>query len=751
MPADKQTASVRTHRRICPFCEQNCAALVTVDHATRAVLDVRGDKSDPLSKGYVCPKVQAIKDLHHDPDLLTGPVIKRNGKFEPASWDEALDFAAERIVAIQGEYGRDALGFFFGTTIAHVPGLALYTGPLLSVLQTRQIYSTSSVDCHPHFLAAVSMFGGLASIPVPDIDHSDYMVLIGANPLQSNGSFMTAPNVSARLRAIRARGGKVVVIDPRRTETAKASSWHLPIEPGGDAALLLAVVRTLFAEDLVNLRHLDGRVRNLDALRRLAQAFDPETVSPAIGIPASDLRTLAQELAAAERACIYGRIGSCMQQFGSVTNWLMTAVNLLTGNLDRKGGAMFPGGVFQPIIMSDTCADGQLPYDRYRSRVSGFPELAGQFPATMMIEEMSVPGDGQIKALVTMGANPALSNANGGGRLTKALEGLEFMMAFDIFINETTRHADVILPSAPHLSHSDFMIFFTFLTVRDYIKYAPAVFEKQPGELHDAEIFCRLIARLTGSSEQAADDAAFRMLFEQLQSQGNEVLRNMNLEEVLAHIGQEAGEERMFDLLLRSGPYGDHFGKHADGLTLKKLKALGEGIDFGPMRPRLDDVLHFPDKRVDLAPAAIAGDVSRVADWIHAEREQGLHLVGRRQIRTCNTWMHNFPSLVKETELCVLLIHPEDAAERGIEDGGRVRVRSRTGEVNVPVRLSTEMRRGVVSLPHGWGHADEKVPGMPQAKARPGVNYNHLADETLLDRPSGTVNLNHIPVEVSAA
>lgn len=742
--------TVRTHRRICPFCEQNCATLVKVDHATREVLDVRGDKDDPLSKGYICPKAYAVKDLHSDPDLLTGPVIKRNGKFEPASWEEALDFAAERIKAIQAKYGNNGLGFFFGTTIAHVPGLALYTGPLLNVLQTQQIYSTSSIDCHPHFLAAASMFGGLASLPVPDIDRSDYFVLIGANPLQSNGSFMTAPDVGGRLRDIQKRGGKVVVIDPRRTETAKLSDWYLPIEPGGDAALLLAVTRTLFEEGLVNLRHLEKRAHNLDELRASAEPFTPERVSAVTGIDADDIRKLAREIAAAKSACLYGRIGSCMQKFGSVTNWLINAVNALTGNLDREGGAMFPGGTFQPVIMSETYSDGTIPYDRYRSRVSGFPELAGQFPAALMVEEMMEPGDGQIKALVTMGANPVLSSPNGGGRLSKALDELEFVMSFDVFINETTRHADVILPSPSHLSHSDFMIFFTFLTVRDYIKYAPAIFEKDPGQRHDSEIFCELIARLTGVTPQEADEGALRMLYDQLRAQDNAVLGALTFDQVIQHVGSEPGEERMFDMLLRSGPYGDHFGDRPEGLTLAKLKEHGQGMDFGPMKPRIEDVLHLPDKRIDFAPAAIAGDVKRVGQWVDRGQESGLHLIGRRQVRSCNTWMHNFPSLAKGPELCVLLMHPEDAQERNIADGGRVTIRSRTGEVNVPVKISDEMRRGVVSLPHGWGHDDEEVPGMPRAKARPGVNYNLLADETLLDVPSGIVNLNHIPVEVIA-
>lgn len=742
--------NVKVHRRICPFCEQNCATLVKVDHDTDEVIEVRGDKDDPLSKGYICPKAFAVKDMHNDPDLLTGPVIKKNGKFEPVSWEEAFDFAAAGIKKIQDKYGRNAFGFFFGTTIAHVPGLALYTGPLLNVLQTQQIYSTSSIDCHPHFLAAATMFGGLASLPVPDIDNSDYFVLIGANPMQSNGSFMTAPNVPGRLKDIRKRGGKVVVIDPRRTETADMADWHLSVAPGGDAALLLAVVNTLFAEDLVDLGHLADRARGLDQVRELATGFTPEKVSARTGIAPDDIRTLARELAAAKSACIYGRIGSCMQQFGSVTNWLITTVNALTGNLDSVGGAMFPGGTFQPVIMSETVKDGQIPYDRYRSRVSNFPELAGQFPSALMIEEMTVPGEGQIKAMATMGSNPALSSPNGGGRLTEALENLEFMLSFDIYINETTQHADVILPSPPHLHHSDFMIFFTFLTVRDYIKYAPAIFETPEDRLHDSEIFCELISRLTGVTPQEADDSALRMLYDQLCDQGNEILSSMSFDQVVQYIGSEPGEERMFDMLLRSGPYGDHFGARPDGLTLEKLKANDGGMDFGPMKPRIEEVLHFPGKTIDFAPAAIVSDVDRVAEWVAEEESTSLHLVGRRQIRTCNTWMHNFKSLAKGPELCVLLMHPDDAEKRAIAEGDRVTVRSRTGEVSVPVKITDEMRRGVVSLPHGWGHDDERVPGMERAKARPGANYNHLADETLLDAPSGIVNLNHIPVEVLA-
>ncbi len=740
--------TVQTHRRICPFCEQNCATLVKVDHSTGQVLQVRGDKDDPLSQGFVCPKSVAVKDLHHDPDRLRGPMVKRNGKFEPIGWDEAYDLAAEKLREVQGRHGSDAVGFYAGTSIGHVQGIALYTPTLLTALQTTQIFSSSSVDCHPHFLVAAAMFGALSSLPVPDIDNCDYLVVIGANPYQSNGSFLTAPNVPGRLRAIQERGGKVVVIDPRRTETAKAADWHLPIEPSADAALLLAIVRTLFEEGQIKLRHIELYARNVERLKHLAKPFTPERVALATGIDATDIRRLAREISEADRACVYGRLGSSMQSFGSVTNWLINAINALTGNLDRVGGAMFANAVFDPVILSQRYADGSIPYGRYQSRVSQFPELAGQFPAGLMIEEMETPGEGQIKALISMGANPVISNANGGGRLSKALEELEFMLSFDIYINETTRHADLILPSPSQLSHSDFMLFYAMFAVHGYTKYAAPIFDLQPNERHDSEAICEIVARLSGITRQQADENTLRMVFDQLRAEGQPVLSKMSFEQLLQHLGSEEGEDRIFDMLLRAGQYGDNFGERPEGLTLAKLKEHGEAMDFGPLQPRIADMIHLPDGKIDFAPELLVADLARLEEWLDEDRSNQLRLVGRRQVRSCNTWMHNFPSLAKGPELCVLLINPHDANERGITDGMKVTLRSSQGQVRVPVRLSDEMRRGVISLPHGWGHDDPEVPGQPYAKSRPGANYNLLADEKLIDVPSGNINLNYIPVDI---
>lgn len=745
-----QTTDIRVHQRFCPFCEQNCATEVTANHATGEILTVKGDRKDPLSKGYICVKAYAMKGLHHDPDVLTAPMIKRNGVFEAASWEEAIRVAADGIRRIQSKHGRDALGFFFGSGIAHVPGLTLYTPSLLATLGTPQLYSTSSVDCHPHFLIATAMFGGLASMPVADIDRSDYFVLVGANPMQSNGSFMTAPGVPKRLKAIQARGGKVVVIDPRRTETAAMADWHLSIQPGGDAAMLLAVVHTLFEEGLVELRHIAHYARGVDTLRTLAARFTPDSVATTCGIAAADIRRLARELAAAPRACVYGRIGSTMQQFGSLTSWLIVAVNALTGNLDREGGAMFPQGVFEAVLMSERCVDGVLPQGRYHSRVSGYPELGGQLPVSALIEEMETPGAGQLRGLVTMCGNPALSLPNGGGRLSKAMSELEFMVSFDIYINETTRHADVILPSPGHLYHSDFMVFFTFLTVRDYLRWCAPVFEPPAGTWQDSDILTALVAELEGIPREAAEERALRMLYEQLRAQGNPVVLRHDFEHVRALLGDQGGQDRMFDLLVRSGPYGDHFGERPEWLTLDVLKSRPHGVDFGPMRPRIAEVIHHTDGKIDFAPALITADVERLERWMQSSAPAGLHLLGRRQVRSYNTWMHNFPALGKGAELCVLIMHPEDARARGIADGQRVRITSRTGQVEVRVELSDDVRQGIVSLPHGWGHDEDGVPGQLQSKRRPGVNYNHLADELLIDVPSGNTNLNHIPVEVEA-
>lgn len=746
--ADK--TDVEVHHRLCPFCDQHCGTEVTIDRSSGEVLDVRGDKEDPLSKGFVCPKVYALKDYHRDPERLTEPLIKRNGRFEAVSWDEALDFAAERIKDVQRQHGKDAIAFYFGTGLAHVPALCLYSTLLATALGTQQVYSSSSVDTHAHFMTAVAMFGGVGSMPVPDIDHTDYLVVIGANPTQSNGSLIIAPGMPGRLRAIRERGGKLVVIDPRHTETAKLADWHLSIRPGADAALLFAMVKILFDEDLVDLGHIGDFASGVDQLRELAQPFTAEVASRASGVTAADIYKLTREFAAAPRACIYGRIGSSMQLFGSLTNWLIVAVNALTGNLDSSGGSMFPSGPIDPIFFSDRCQDGVLPHARWHSRVTGLPELAGQLPCSALLSELETPGEGQIRAVITMAGNPILATANGGGRLTRAFEGLDFMLSFDIYINEASRHADVILPSERTLTRSDFTLFYTFFMVRDYIRYNEPIFAPDSNSRTDGEIISGLVGRLVGETEAEADERALRMLHQQLIDQGNAVAARFSFDQVLQHLGTAGGQDRMYDLLVRTGAHGDQFGDNPGGLTLETLKTRPHGVDFGPMQPRIKDVVHLSDGKIDFAPEAFVADIPRLERWMAESEPDGLVLVGRRQVRSFQ-WMHKFPALNKGPIMCTLLMHPADAGKRGLSDGQLVKVKSKSGELVVEMEYSEEMRQGVVSLPHGWGHDDPEVPGREVARSRPGVNYNLLADETVMDVPSCNTNLNAIPVEVSLA
>jgi len=743
-------SDIRTHYRICPFCEQNCGVVVQTDHTARKILSVRGDKEDPFSRGYICPKAYAMKELHDDPDVLKQPMIRRNGQFEPVSWTEALDYTAARLNAIKEKYGANSIALFFGNPIAHVPGPLFYLPALLGAIGTNQIYSAASVDHNPQLLTMLAMYGSCGSFPVPDIDRIEYFVLIGTNPMISNGSCMTAPGVPRRLEAIQARGGKIVCIDPRRSETAQMADWYLPIKPEGDAWLMLALVHTLFDENLADCDGMEIRLKGLDALRRVVADYPPESVEARTGLAAADIRKLAREFAASRAACMHGRVGTTLQSFGSLTNWLMQCFNILTGNLDRVGGLMFPGGVFGPVALGEGYHDGVVPFGRWRSRVSGAPELAAQIPMAVFVEEIETPGDGQMKALITCSGNPSLSCQNDGGKMDRALGKLDFMMSFDIYINETTRHADVILPAPDLMSHSDYPFYYVPMMVRDFIKYAPRAFDPLPGEMVETDVFCELAARLRNTTPEACEIEAVRMMYDRLKMEDTPGLRNLSFEQVLQQLGDEPGADRMFDLLLRSGPYGDHFGARPEGLTIEKLaRDHPHGVEFGAMKPgRIHDKIFWPDKKIDMAPEMIVTDMAR----LRAEALDGadvLRLVGRRHMRSNNSWMHNLNVLVKGPERCTLLIHPEDAERRGIADGSEVEVASKSGTLCVKAELTDEIRPGVVSLPHGWGHHQPDTKTQISAK-RPGVNANFLAETARIDGPSFNAAFNGVRVTVRA-
>jgi anaerobic selenocysteine-containing dehydrogenase len=741
-----------TAYRTCPLCEATCGLELTLDG--ERVAAIRGDADDVFSHGFVCPKGAALKQLHEDPDAVTTPLVRNGDGFRAASWDEAFALIDERLSPILAA-DRNAVALYFGNPTIHNLSGALY-GPVLGrALSTRNVFTASSVDQLPKQLACALMFGTGTTVPVPDVDRTGHLLMLGANPLASNGSLMTAPDMRGRLRALRARGGKLVVVDPRRTRTAELADEHHFIRPGTDAQLLFALVHVLFAEGLAQPGdRLATLTLGLDQVRALAEPFTPEAVSGVCGIAADDIRRMARELAAAPRVAVYGRIGTCTQEFGTLASWLVDVLNLLTGNLDREGGAMFPLGAAGHSNAAGEPRRGRGPrYGRFASRVRGLPEVFGELPVACLAEEIDTPGDGQVRALITLAGNPGLSTPN-SGRLAAALDSLEFMVSVDVYVNETTRHADVILPAPSPLRRGHYDVALYQFAVRNVAHYSPPALPAEP-DLPDEWV---TLLRLTGvaaglgpaADVAALDDMVARTVIDrELKTPGSPVA-GRDAAELLEALVPRVGPERLLDLMLRTGPYGDGFGSRADGpgLSLAALEAAPHGIDLGPLQPRLPDALRTPSGMIELTPAPIVSDVDRLQATLTRGAAGGPVLIGRRQLRSNNSWMHNLPMLVRERSECTLHVHPDDAARYGLIDGGAAELRTRTGAVTAEVEVTDAVMPGVVSLPHGWGHGASGA-RLSVAAAHAGTNSNLLADEELIDAVSGNAVLNGIPVALA--
>ena len=745
------TADLRTHLRSCPFCEAACGTVVTADHATRAVVDVRGDPADPFSRGFICPKAYALTELHADPDRLRKPLRRRGRDFEEIGWDAAMDMAAERIADIQKRYGQHAIAYYFGNPTGHKGPLLLYGRLLMQTLGSMQVYSPGTLDQIPKFVSAAYMFGGPMIQPLADLDRVEHLIIIGNNPVVSQGSMLVAPGIRRRIEAVRARGGKVIVIDPRRTETAAIADSYVPIRPGTDVFLLMAMIHIISRDGLVRLRSADGLVKNLDTLLAIAADFAPQRVSDACGIPVETIETLAREFASAPAGAIYGRTGTCTQRFGTATSWLIDALNTITGNLDRAGGNLFSGGgIPMGVLFEDDCKGGVFPVGRWRSRVSGLPEAIGMLPTAALADEMLVPGEGQVRGFITQAGNPMLSNPN-AAKLTRAFEGLEFMMSFDIYVNETTRHADLIIPGPSYAEHSDFAAVTAYETIRKFIKWGAPVFDPEPGTPHDWEIFAGIVARLRGISAAEVEEEYMSSILSLALAEGRPEGRDVSFDEARALLGDVPGPDRLFDILIRGGPEGDAFGRVPDGLTLARVAEHPHGLDLGPLNEgMLPRILRTPDRLIDLAPPQITAEMPRIDEALNEAAVPGsLLMIGRRHVRSKNAWMHNVHLLVKGKDRCTALIHPLDAAERGIADGMPVRVSTAIGSIELPAQLSDEMLPGVVSVPHGWGHRDRRTK-QNVANAHPGANANSIIDQSVLDVPSATTVLNGVPVTIEA-
>lgn len=737
-----------THYRICPFCEATCGLELEV--AGDRVTAVRGDAADVFSGGFICPKGPAIAELHADPDRLRQPLVKRDGRHVAVSWDEAFAEIERRLLPIVAEHGRESVGVYLGNPSVHNWSLALYGRVFLRALQTPNIFSASTVDQIPKQLASGLMFGSYASVAVPDIERTDYLLMLGANPFESNGSLWTVPDFPGRLRRMQQRGGTCVVVDPRRTRTAAAADRHLFIRPGTDALLLAAIAQTLLAEDLVALRALDGHVIGVEQLAAALAAFTPEAVTATCGVDAGEIRRLAREIAAAPSAAVYGRIGTCTQEFGTLASWLVDVVNVLTGNLDRPGGVMFPLAAAFAQYGGNGVGRG-VQTGRRRSRVRGAPEVMGELPCSCLAEEIETPGKGRIRALFTIAGNPVLSTPN-GSRLDAALRQLDFMVSLDIYLNETSRHADVVLPGLSTLENSHYDTAFPAFGYRNALRYSPPVLAPPTDRPNEWQTLLRLTAIVSpdarGASVADLDDFVLATNLQRYLRPPSKAA-GRDEAEIRAALAGRVGPERLLDLALRAGPYGDGFGADPDGVSLDALLARPHGIDLGEMKPRIPEALHTPSGKIELAPQQLLDDLPRLRAAV-GRGDGGMVLVGRRNLRTNNSWMHNLPRLNRGRQLCTLQIHSDDAARLALRDGATALVSSRAGTVEVPVEVTDDIMPGVVSMPHGFGH-DREGAILSVARERPGANSNILADETALDPLSGNAVLNGIPVTVRAA
>jgi anaerobic selenocysteine-containing dehydrogenase len=719
---------------------------------------IRGDADDVFSKGFVCPKGASLRELHEDPDRLRSPMRRRDdGTFEPVSWDEAFAEIAERFAAVDAAHGRQAFAAYIGNPAAHSIAGLLYGRVLFKALGTRNIFSASTVDQQPKQAASALMFGTGLSVAVPDVDRTAHFLILGADPMVSNGSLMTAPDMRGKLRAIRARGGKVVVVDPRRSRTAGEADEHHFIRPGSDPLLLFALVNVLFEEDLAAPEpRIAEHVTGLDEVRELAEPFTPEAVEDATGIAAAEIRRMARELAAAPSAAVYGRIGTTTQPFGAIASWLVDVLNLLTGNLDREGGAMFTKPAFGSGNTAGEPGRGRgTTAHRWSSRVSGLGEFFGELPVVCMREEIETPGEGQVRALITVAGNPVLSTP-GGDKLAGALDTLELMVSVDPYINETTRHAHVILPPPSVLERSHYDAALYSFAVRNVANFSPPVFERDPEALDEWQILLRLTGIVSGAGPDADVAALDTFVAGELCKRAVRTpaspVAGRDPDELLAATAPRTGPERLLDIQLRTGPYGDGFGTHEDGLTLAKLEEAPHGVDLGPLEPRIPELLRTASGRIELAPEPVIADVPRLrAAMADTPPQNGdIVLIGRRQLRSNNSWMHNLPKLVSGPEGCTVLVSPADAERLGIVDGEPAIVSSVNGEITLTASVTDTMMPGVVSIPHGWGH-DLEGARLSVAREHAGANVNLLGDAGRYEPLTGTAVLNGIPVELAPA
>ena len=744
-----------THFRTCPLCEATCGLEITVD-ADDQIVRIRGDQDDVFSKGFICPKGSTLKQLHEDPDRLRRPLVKRNGVHVEVSWDEAWQVVRDGLASVIDAHGRSALAVYMGNPGAHNLASMTFNRAVNLALGSFNRFSASTVDQMPKHVAGGFMFGTGITIPVPDIDHTDYLLMFGANPHASNGSLCTAPDFPGRMRAIQERGGKIVVVDPRRTKTADASDEWLPIIPGTDVVFVAALINELFATGAADVgAHVRSHVVGVDELKSAVAPFTPEVAEDVCGIDAATCRRIAAELAAAPTAAVYGRIGVNTVEFGTATAWLIDALNTITGNLDKRGGAMFTLPAAGPVTSVGGKPGGSgFTIGKGHTRVRQYPEVFGEYPVAALGEEILTPGVGQIRALISLAGNPVLSTPN-SEQLDKALDDLDFMVSVDIYLNETSRHADVVLPPPSQLQRDHYDISLLRLAVRNVANYSPAVLPMEDGQWDEWEILAKLAGILqtldTSVSVGDVDDLAVTEMLGGLVKNSSSNIFGRDVDEILGLLAADGlrGPTRILDIMLQTGPYGAAYGSNPSGVSVRALLDAPHGIDFGALEPRIPEILRTPSAKVELCPPLFAENLSKVLARVKKSSDDKLLLVGRRHLKSNNSWMHNMKILTKGSLSCTLQVHPDDAVRLGLSHGAPARVTSRVGSVVAPVEVTDAIRAGVVSLPHGWGH-NVRGTKLSVAAEKPGVNSNILTDDERIDELSGNAVLNAIPVTVQS-
>ena len=703
-------SEIKTHYRNCNICEAMCG--LEIKYQDKQIISIKGDQNDPFSQGYNCPKATALEDFYTDKDRLKTPIKRTENGWVDISWEQAFTEIVEKFKAIQNEQGKNALAVYLGNPNAHSVGNSLFLKPFMKALGTINRFSSASTDQMPHHVASNFMFGAGMLIPVPDIDRTDFMLIIGGNPVVSNGSMMTAPNVIGRMKAIQKRGGKIVVVDPKRTRTAKIADQHLFIRPEKDALLLFSMIHCVFANNKVNLRHLETMIEGLDDVESLAKEYSPEVVAEFVGIEASTIRTLADDMMAADAAVCYSRMGASTQTFGGLCQWLTNVLNIITGNFDRAGGAMFPQPAFD--LLRNHKRGHKSSFGQHHTRVRKLPFFNGEFPVATLAEEIQTEGQGQIRSLITVAGNPVLSTPS-GHKLAEAFAGLDFMVSIDIYLNETTKYADIILPGTTGVENSHFDIFFNSFSVRNTVKYSPPLFEKEDEQRSDWQILKEISARMTNTP---ADDPMLKVT-----------------------------PEMILDMELKKGPYGEQ------GMSLQKLIDNPHGVDIGPLMPCIEARIKTAEGKVDLLPQLYADDLPRLnAVMAKPARDKNypFDLIGRRLVKSHNTWTQNSERLIKGKNPCTLEVHPEDAKILGIKKGQLLLVSSTVGEVEIEAEITDDIQQGVVSMPQGWGH-NQQGTNMSVAATQPGVSINDLTDANRVDTLTGNAALNGTPVAIKIA